>query len=92
MADGEPVGIAKVSKASRLAGNWLPIGTLCIPIPEAPSGLNMFFWLTQGNPRVNPGLSYLGPPGRMTGAKRGRQFAYFDCGLDASDKQNCRMT
>jgi hypothetical protein len=36
--------------AVRYGEDWLPIGTLRMPIPAAPSGLNTFFWLTQGKP------------------------------------------
>jgi hypothetical protein len=51
--------------AVRYGIDRLPIGPMRVPISEAPSVLRTFFWLTQGK----PWLSYLGPSGRMTGAK-----------------------
>jgi hypothetical protein len=48
------------------AENRLPIGPVHIPVSGAPfRARNVFF----ANPGLNPGLSYLGPSGRMTGAK-----------------------
>jgi hypothetical protein len=36
--------------AVRDSMDWPAIGTVRIPNPAAPSGLNTFFWLTQGKP------------------------------------------